>query len=125
MGLFGGGNSSSSSTAQEGGFSNVNGSALQLQGSNNRVTLSDSGAIKAAQSIATQSLQSSENIAGEALNQATLAQTNSSSAVSQALTAVAQSAQGQTQSIILEALKWGALVALGYFALKAFGKGGG
>ena len=110
MGLFGGGNSSSSTTAQSGGFSQVNGSALQLQGSNNRVTLSDSGAIAAAQSIA-----------GEALNQVQLAQQNSANTAASAIQTVAQASQGQAQSLIAEAIKWGALVALAFFAMRAFG----
>lgn len=112
MGLFGGGNSSSSTTALSGGFSSVQGSALQLQGNQNRITFSDEGAISAAQSIA-----------HEALDQVQLAQQNSSNAASAAIQAVSSASQGQTQSIILEAVKWGALVALGFFALKAFGKG--
>ena len=108
MGLFGGGNSSSTSTAQEGGFSNINGSALQLQGSHNRVTLSDSGAIAAAQSIA-----------GEALHQVDLAQQNSANTAASAIQTVAKASQGQAQSLISEAIKWGALVALAFFAVKA------
>lgn len=114
MGLFGGGNSSSSTTAQSGGFSQVSGPAVQLQGSQNRVTFNsiDPGALQAAQTIA-----------GEALDQVNLAQQNSSNTAAAAIQAVASSAQGQTQSILLEGLKWGALVAVAFFAMKAFSKG--
>lgn len=109
MGLFGGGNSSSSTTAQSGGFSQINGSALQLQGSNNRVMLSDQGAIAAAQSIA-----------GEALNQVQLAGQNQSNTAAAAIQSIASASQGQAQSVLLEAIKWGAIVAVGFFALKLF-----
>jgi hypothetical protein len=114
MGLFGGGNSSSSTntTTQSTGFSQIQGNASAVQGSNNTVSFVDPGALQAAQTIA-----------GEALDQVNLAQQNSSNTAAAAIQAVASSAQGQTQSIVLEAVKWGALVALGFFALKAFGKG--
>lgn len=111
MGLFGGGNSSSTTrtTTLSGGFSQINGSALQLQGTGNNVTLSDSGAIAAAQSIA-----------GEALNQVNLAQQNSANTAAAAIQGITQASQGQAQSLISEGLKWGAIVALGFLAVKAF-----
>ena len=113
MGLFGGGNSSSTTktTTQSSGFSQISGPALALMGSGNSITFSDQGAIQAAQ-----------NIAGEALNQVDLAQQNAAGTSNAAIQAVAQASQGQSQSLISEGLKWGALVALGFFALKAFGK---
>ena len=112
MGLFGGGNSSSSTrtTSQSSGFSQVSGDASAIQGSNNNISFVDPGALAAAQSIA-----------GEALNQVDLAQQNSANTASSAIQAVSSAAQGQSQSIILEAVKWGAIVALGFFGLKAFG----
>lgn len=112
MGLFGGGNSSSTTNAQSAGFSTGGGAAVQLMGSNNKLTLSDQGAIKAAQTIA-----------GEALDQVNLAQQNSSNTAAAALKAVTASAQGQTQSILLEGIKWAALVGIAFFAMKAFSKG--
>lgn len=107
MGLFGGGNSSSSTTAQSGGFSQVQGSALQLQGNQNRITLSDSGAIAAAQSIA-----------GEALDQVNLAQQNSANTAGAAIQAIASSSQGQAQSVLLEGIKWAAIVGIAFAAVK-------
>lgn len=107
MGLFGGGNSSSSTTAQSGGFSQIGGSALQLQGNQNKITLSDSGAIAAAQSIA-----------GEALDQVNLAQQNSANTATAAIQGIAQASQGQAQSVLLEGIKWAAIVGIAFVALK-------
>ncbi len=114
MGLFGGGNSSSTTktTSQSSGFSQIQGDAFALQGSGNVINMTSSNALKTLQTIA-----------GESLNQVQLAQQNASNTASSAIQAIAQSAQGQSQSLIMEGLKWGALVALAYFALKAFGKG--
>ena len=111
MGLFGGGNSSSSTSTQSSGFSQIGGPALQVQGSGNNVRFIDPGALKAATNIALASLQQVE-VAGQ----------NSSNTVSQAVGAVSQAAQGQTNTLIDTALKWAAIVALGYFAFHAFGK---
>lgn len=113
MGLFGGGNSSSSkkTVTQSSGFDQTYGDATAIQGKGNTVNYIDPGALKAAQSIA-----------GEAMSQVNLAQQNAANTSSAAIQAVSQAAQGQSQSLISEGLKWGALVALGYFALRAFGK---
>jgi hypothetical protein len=125
MGLFGGGNSSSSTTAQSAGFSSTTGANTQVQGNNNRISFIDPGALKAATDIAGMSLQAGQNIAGEALNSAADATSGANSLASQAISAVSLSAQGQTQSILLEGVKWGALVLLGYFLMKVFAKGSG
>ena len=113
MGLFGGGNSSSSTrtTTASGGFSQISGPALQLQGNANSVQFIDPGALKAAQTIA-----------GEALNQVDLAQQNANGTANSAIQAVAQASQGQAQSLLSEGIKWGAILGIGYIALKAFGK---
>lgn len=112
MGLFGGGNSSTNTTRQSSGFSQVSGDAVNLLGNGNNLSFVDPGALKTAQTIA-----------GEALSQVQLAQTNAANTASAALQTVAQASQGQSQSLISEGIKWAALVALAYFALKAFGKG--
>lgn len=113
MGLFGGGNSSSSTTTttQNAGFSQVGGSALALQGSGNRITLTDKNALDTAQ-----------NIASQALHQVEVASSNGSSIASQAISSISAAAQSDTQSIALTALKWGALAFVAYMAFKAFGK---
>ncbi len=114
MGLFGGGNSSSTTrtTSQSSGFSQTQGDAFALQGSGNVINMTSSNALKTAQTIA-----------GESLSQVQLAQQNAANTTSAALSTVAQATQGQTQSLVSEGIKWGALIALAYFALKAFGKG--
>ena len=111
MGLFGGGNSSSSTrtTTQSTGFSQVSGPALAMQGTGNTVSFIDPGALTAAQ-----------NIAGEALNANQLATNNASSIVSQAMQSVQAASQSQTQSLMSEGMKWGAIVALAYIAMRVF-----
>ncbi len=113
MGLFGGGNSSSTTrtTTQDAGFSQVSGPALALQGTGNNIQFVDQGAIKAATTIATQALGNVE-IAGQQASQTT----------SQAVAAVSQAAAGQTDTLITTGLKWAAIIAIAYFAFKAFGK---
>ncbi len=116
MGLFGGGNSSSSTSSQSAGFSNITGPALQIKGSGNRLTMTDDGAVSGAFGLV-------ESIAGEALSNAQVSAQNQASSVSQAINAVQQASQGQAQNIATTAIKWGALAALAYFAMRALSKG--
>lgn len=112
MGLFSSKSKSTTTnytTTQNAGFSEIGGSALALQGSNNAVSFSDQGAIQAATDIATQSLRQVE-----------LAGSNTRATVGEAVKAVTESARAETENIVLTAVKWGAIAFIGWFGIKAF-----
>lgn len=110
MGLFSSSKSSSTTNAQEAGFSEIGGNALAIQGSGNTVRLTDQGALRAA-----------ENIARESLRQVELAGTNTVASVSEAVKAVSESSRQETENIVLNATKWGAFALIAWAGFKAFG----
>lgn len=112
-------------TSQNAGFSEIGGSAVSLnvsgasgKGSRQDTTINmlDGGAIGGAFDFA-KAAQS------EALRQVELAGANTRQAVTEAVTAVSESARTESENLIQQALKWGTFAVLGYAALRAFGKG--
>lgn len=126
MGLFDSKSTTNqTTTSQNAGFSEIDGSAVSLNISgaggkgarqDTTINLLDAGAIGGAFDFA-KSAQS------EALRQVELAGANTRQAVTEAVSAVSESARTESENLIQQALKWGTFAVLGYAALRAFGKG--
>lgn len=125
MGFFDSKSSSKTETTnQNAGFSEIGGSAVSLnvsgaagKGSRQDTTINmlDGGAISGAFGFASDAQR-------EALRQVELAGANTRQAVTEAVTAVSESARTESENLIQQALKWGTFAVLGYAALRAFGK---
>lgn len=112
MGLF---SSSKSSTTnltetQNTGFSDISGQALALQGEGNVVTFTDQGAVKFAGQVADRSFDAIEQSAKL-----------SADSVSEAVSAVAESAREESENIIGN-FKTLAIVGIIAYAAVSFGK---
>lgn len=112
--------SSTTTTTQNAGFSEIGGSATSLNitggGKKSRqdisVNMLDGGAIK-------DSFAFASGVTGEALKQVELAGTRASSALTEAVKAVSESNRAETENVWREALKWGVIALLGWGALRA------
>lgn len=102
MGLFGGSKSKSSSTSnvtsQSGGFSEIAGNAVQVQGSGHSIALLDQGAIEKAFSFAEQVATQVTNVGRDT--------------TSQALTAVAESRKAESENVTSKAIVYGSYAAI-------------
>lgn len=118
MGIFDSKSSSEqTTTSQNGGFSEVGGSAQAVnlsfgkKSKNNAVTLTDYGAVSSAFGFGSQALKQIELLGAQ-----------SAAGIEKAISAVNESARSETENVAVNWGKWVALAAIAFFVANAFAK---